>query len=196
VVASRGLRPAEDQKILRLIGDPNESLTDAERDQIVQHIGNAGFKDGRTLLKFCNEIGPNYEGLQHPGRPGEMLTPDSPVTSADIHALKHSGRGGWPIGTTTAEYLADLKAIILNETECLHVGIDTGSNGDPDRAATQSGLTPRSTVAIRATFEHGCCCVVFYSPKTGKIVSGYPHRPRSFHERIRTKWRCHRRFPP
>lgn len=193
MVASIGLNSAEDQKILALIQNPAETLSAPERDAILQRIGNATFKNEVRTLRFWNVFGPDYVGQPHPGRSTETLTLDSLISSADLHALKHANRGGWPIGTRTDEYLADLKALVLAETERLHVGEDPETQGQPARAATETGLTRRSGLAMKATFQPGECFVVFYAPKPGTIVSGYPCRPGNLLARV-GKWCLHRSF--
>ena len=195
VIVSVGLSSAEDQKILALIRDPAEQLSAAEGSAIIQRIGNAPFKNKVMLLKFWNEFGPDYLGQPHPGRPAELLTRDSLLSEADLHALKHAGRGGWPAGTRTDEYLSDIKTLVLCETERLHVGKDPESQGQdpPQRAATETGLTRRTNAAIKATFPPDACFAVFYHPPTGTIVSSYPIKPSNLVARLR-RWMPHRSF--
>lgn len=146
------------------------TVTPAERNEIIERIVTAPFNSAqRTLADWFPGDEAAFVGRQHPSRPGELLAATTEITSLEQHVLKHSIKDqGWPLGTTSAAYLSELRQAVR---QC--VAIDAGryyfGRWEPRVAicADAQALRPSEAGASGRTI------FVLYNPSRGKVISGY-----------------------
>jgi len=193
------LRP--DQKLLRLIEDPSAALAATDRPKIVQHIAAATFSADNRTVEAWQLIGPTVVGRPHPSKPGETLTAETSLNSAEWHAAKHSATGEWAADTSTAEYLDDLRAAVRHPTSVMHVGRDSipcGARG-ARRMASRVGLrTPMEqarSLLKKAVVLADHELLAIYDPVRRCLNTVYRLGPGKAVARV-VKWVNHREFPP
>jgi hypothetical protein len=181
-----------DHKLQRLIGDASEALSAAEKAQVLAGMANAPFAKEPRTLKEWNVTELAIEGMPHPSIPGTTVLNSTSLASADWHTLKHTKMGDWPAGTTTHEYLADLRATIQLST-VLHVGRASAGRRMASRAACHVETTlalARLKVSSKIT---GTDLFALYDPARGVAVSVYPVRRADIREKL-AKWQQYRVF--
>lgn len=184
----------------KLISDAAAQLAAREKAQLLSHIADAPFPDERRALSVWNRTGPKLEGSAHPSRPGETLAAETELTSAEWHAVKHTAYGEWPTGTTTQEYLSDIRAAILEPGATLHVGTATvpmpgcRTSRLSSRAGVRTRLDGASSAVARVCRKPGHALLAVYDVARRKICSGYRLANDEAIASLQ-KWANHRAFP-
>ena len=180
IATTLGRQAREDhEKLVRLIDDPNETLDPSTRTRIMGHIADAKFSDHSRPLHTWARIGANFVGLPHPSMPGAVLTLTTDLNSAEWHAAKHTAQGEWAPDTTTAEYLADVRASVLHPSSVLDVGgMQVNYSGSSavryaPRAAVRTDMAQARAVVKKATPKPGAHMLTVYAIDTHRIASAY-----------------------
>lgn len=143
------------------------------------HIASARFSDQRRPLQEWQRIGPNYVGRPHPSQPGQALALTTALNCAEWHATKHTGQGEWAPGTTTQEYLEDIRTSVLHESAVLHVGGQTvrfpGSSTTryAPRAGVRTDMDRARAELKKATPKPGWQMLTVYGMDTRRLCTGY-----------------------
>jgi hypothetical protein len=149
--------------------------TDAELRQVLVHISRAGFDPNALERARGNLAGVVWQGQTLTGR--TLLPP------AERHYLHHVvSQQEWPTGTTLADYLASLHALILDPSS----GICASRYGPSETNATwQIGVTRRSR-ALRGPAGDEWA-LVKYRVSIGHWTTAYqvPDLPGVLHEPFR-----------
>ncbi len=190
-----------DAKFLRLIDDKNEPLPDkAERDALLAHVAGAKFSDQERTLGEWTRIGASYVGLPHPSKPTVNLTLTTSLNCAEWHALKHTGQGEWNPGTTTQEYLDDIRASVLHASALLDVGRQQLSYpGSPTtrtapRVAVRTDMDKARADVKKAAVLQGRHMLTLYAPDTKRLVSAYQLEAKKAAGTVNA-WSNHRSIP-
>ena len=165
------------QKLQSLIANPHETATAEERGKIVEHIASERFSDESREAASWSRVGFDINGRPHPSRPGETLSDKTMLTSAEWHTVKHAGQGSWANDTTTAEYLADLRAAITHECSLLHVGRERMKPPGVERAPARWNDHRHGAGSIRSFRKMnvlpGHSILSVYDPSRRRLRSSY-----------------------
>jgi hypothetical protein len=103
------LQGEEDQLILAVATGAIAQLTLLEPRAVLEHIGRAGFDPERRERARGDLAGMIWKG--------RMVRGNSLLSPADRHYLRHMvARQEWPLGTTQTDYVASIRAVILDRT--------------------------------------------------------------------------------
>jgi hypothetical protein len=188
------------RKLERLLDDPNEALDAATKARIMTHLSAAPFSPHTRTLQEWTTIGASYVGLPHPSKPGETLTPATDLNCAEWHVTKHTAKGEWAKGTTTQEYLDDVRAVILHPSSLLDVGRETvryprsSNTRTAPRAAVRTDMAKAKSVAKKATPKPGWTMLSVYAIDTHKLCTAYQLESSKAMATV-SEWSGHRTFP-
>ena len=188
-------------KLLRLIDDPEEPLDSSTRREILAHIASADFSDREQTVKDWSRGGGDYVGRAHPSKPGETLELDTVLNSAEWHAAKHTAQGEWEEGTTTKEYLDDVRACVRHSSSILDVGgariTFSGSSASryAPRAGVRTDLKAANAVVKKLTKRAGTHILTVYAIDTNKLASAYQLEASNAAGTVEA-WSGHRAFSP
>jgi hypothetical protein len=190
-----------DRKLQSLIDDASESLEAETRGQIMEHIASARFSTDERTLEAWSRVGPDYSGRPHPSRPRELLTRETLLNSAEWHTVKHTGRNAWQEGTTTEEYLDDLRAAVRHECAILDVGQatvpypGTRQSRSAPRAGVRTDLKKARPVLKRVTCTADYTMLTVYAVDTRKLTTAFPLEATKANGTV-CAWVNHRAFLP
>ena len=183
---------------MSLIDDQDITLPPVRRLELLRHIAAASFSDETRPVREWSRVGPYVVGRSHPSNHGEKLTLETMLTSVEWHAVKHTAQGEWPEGTTTDEYVADMRGSAESPFAVLHVGRDRVAYGrGQSRPASRAGIctdiqSSRAHVH-NVLSEPGHHLLTLYDPSRRRIVTSYRIEAAQAAKPV-DRWTNHRAF--
>jgi len=179
-------------KLRALADSSTEPLAPFSAAELRKHIASEQCADESRPLAEWQAVGPDFVGRYHPSRPTEALSLTTELTSAEWHAVKHTGQGEWIEGTTTEEYLADIRASVLHASSVLDVGREANGRR-PMRSGVRTELAAARTVLKKTAVIPDGHMFTVYDPERRRILTGFPlHATRALAKV--SKWTNHRSF--
>jgi hypothetical protein len=170
VTAKGSELPSIDDRIIELSSQDVNRVRDGDRAGILERVRIGPFKRNptQTAERWEDEDYPVIGQLH--SETGEAVKPTDSFNNLIAHAIKHTADGGFRQGTTSAQYLANIKAIVGHPQVLVKVGIS--NRGDP--CATLMAMIPYVAFPdLRPPSAPPCSLFVVYAPKQSSIVSGY-----------------------
>lgn len=168
------------------------SIDQAEKVAILRGMAATRFSPEKKTLEEWNQSNLTIAGKAHPSLAGVTVTAQTMLSSEDWHTLKHTEQGEWAAGTTTAEYLLDLKTAFL-ASPSLHVGKSSTRRRTSSRAAGHVDMQAAQSRLRKALVIPGHSLLALYDPVRRCAVSVYRMKSTAVTSTLQ-RWNPHRVF--
>jgi hypothetical protein len=188
------------QTLRNLIDDDRLPLDLPTRGHIMALVASARFSDQKRTVAEWGKNFVDVTGMRHPSRQNEFLTAATVLDAAEWHVVKHTAQGEWMVGTTTAEYLADIRAAVSHPCSILHIGLAQIPCGAHDtrqssQAAVCTDMVTAAPVLNKATVKAGCYLFTVYDTGQLRLKTCYRSAVNSVNKKLEA-WANHRVFAP